>query len=359
MVNDALWSDINNDNLTDLIVVGEWMPITIFINDKDRLINMTSTYGLEEYKGWWNSICGGDFDNDGDTDYIAGNLGLNSIFKAAEEEPVRAYHADFDNNGRYDVILTTYYPDQKGGKKEFPIHFRSDLFRQMDGIKNRFDDYESYSKATIDSILSEEEINIANIATGTWFQSIYLENTGNTEFIIKSLPNEAQFAPIYGMQPGDFNEDTFLDLLIVGNEYGNNAFWGRCDALNGLLLEGKGDGTFLPLNYTETGFFVPGNAKSLVSLPVGLNRILMVASQNQDSVRVFEFSPHVPTRAMEDIVSHAIIRLRNGKYRKQEFYHGQGYYSQSTRYLSLPDSAISYQIFDIKGNEIEKSDIQD
>jgi len=356
MVNDALWSDVNNDRRIDLIIVGEWLPVMIFINNKGMLDNMTAEYGLGEYKGWWNSICGGDFDNDGDMDYVAGNLGLNSIFKASKEEPVKAYHGDFDNNGRYDVILTTYYPDQRGGKKEYPIHFRSDLFRQMDGIKSRFDDYESYSEATIDSLLSKEELVMANMLVGTFFQSIYLENIDGSNFKIKTLPREAQFAPLFGMQPGDFNNDAFLDLLVVGNEYGNNSFWGPSDALNGLLLEGKGDGTFQSRNYTETGFFVPGNAKSLVSFPVDENKMLVVAAQNQDSLRVFEYTSPLKYRKVKDESQWALIQLENGKRRKQEFYQGQSYYSHSARYLTLPESAVSYHIFDYSGNEIENSE---
>jgi hypothetical protein len=353
MISDALWTDFNNDNKMDLIVVGEWLPVTLFVNENGYLINKTDQSGLKEYTGWWNSISGGDFDNDGDIDYIAGNLGMNSIYKASQEEPLRAYSADFDNNGRYDVILTSFYPDENGGKKEFPIHFRSDLFRQLDGLKNRFDNYESYSEATIDSVLSEEEIKMADIRVASCFESLYLENKGDGRFAPRSLPREAQFAPIFGMLPGDFNQDDFLDLLIVGNEFGNNAFWGRIDALNGLLLEGNGNGEFNAVNYPQSGFFVPGDAKALVGLPLDGKNVLVISSQNQDSIRVFELNSPADMRLVNAGSGWALIELDDGKIRKQEFYYGAGYYSQSARYLSLPEGVRKYTVYGYSGEKIQ------
>jgi hypothetical protein len=353
MITDALWTDFNNDQKMDLIVVGEWLPVTFFKNETGKLINKTADSGLKVYTGWWNSICGGDFDNDGDMDYVAGNLGLNSIYKASPEEPVKAYSADFDNNGRYDVIMTTYYPDENEHKKEYPIHFRSDLFKQMEGLKNRFENYKSYSEATIDSVLSEEELKMAKINTATCFESLYLENLGNGRFRPISLPEMAQYAPLYGMLPGDFNGDNFLDLLIVGNEFGNNAFWGRIDALNGMLLEGLGNGDFKVKNYTESGFFVPGDAKALVGLPVDENKLLVLASQNQDSLRVFELNFPADIRRVDPRSAWALIQLGDGKVRKQEFYYGESYYSQSARYLSLPEGVKNFTIYGYSGEKIQ------
>jgi hypothetical protein len=307
---------------------------------------------LQDYTGWWNSLCGGDFDNDGDIDYIAGNLGLNSVFKASLQAPVRAYSADFDNNGTFDVILTTYYRDEEGGKKEFPFHLRSDLFKQLEGLKNRFEDYKSYSEATIDSILTKEDKEMADIHTATCFESLFLENLGDGRFTFHALPREAQYAPVFGMFPGDFNQDNLLDLLLVGNEFGYNAFWGRIDALNGLLLLGKGNGDFEAIKYPRSGFFVPGDAKALVGLPIDRNRLLAVASQNQDSLRVFEMNGISDILPVDDSSGWALIEMNDGTVRKQEFYWGAGYYSQSARYLSLPRGAKSHTIYGYSGEKI-------
>jgi enediyne biosynthesis protein E4 len=344
MVNDALWTDFNDDDQIDLMVVGEWLPISLFMQKDGKFENITRDSGLQDYTGWWNSICAGDFDNDNDTDYIVGNLGLNSIYKASPGKPVRAYSADFDNNGRYDVILTTYLPDLNGGNREFPVHFRSDLIKQMEGLKSRFDSYSAYSEASIDSVLTPEEIKMALIQSATYFQSVYLENRGDGKFLIRPLPWQAQLAPLYGMIPGDFNEDAFLDLLVIGNEFGNNQFWGRTDALNGLLLEGRGNGEFSVKDYTQTGFLVPGDGKSLVSFPVEKNRLMIVASQNQDSLRVFNTILPVNLMLVDEEVGSARMELPEGRVRKQEFYRGQGYFSQSARYLMMPPGAVGYKM---------------
>jgi len=358
MVTDALWTDMDNDETLDLIIVGEWMPISVYKNLGNKLINISETTGLQTLKGWWNSICGGDFDNDGDIDYVAGNLGLNSIFKASLEKPVKAYSADFDNNGRFDVIITSYYLDKNGGLKEYPIHFRSDLFRQMDILRSRFNTYEAYSEATIDSILTSEELKLARIDEASCFESLFIENLGGGKFNFKPLPREAQFAPLFGMLPGDYNQDDNLDLLIVGNDYSNNAFWGRYDALNGLLLEGQGKGDFVVKNYTETGFLVDGDAKSLICLPMANQSILIIATQNQDSMRVFETKVTSRIHMVGNSDLWAKIELSNGKIRKQEFYYGHSYLSQSARFISLPVNTSNFQKFNFSGQDTVKTSIK-
>ncbi|MCK5277559.1 MAG: VCBS repeat-containing protein, partial [Cyclobacteriaceae bacterium] len=176
MVTDALWTDFNNDRQIDLVVVGEWMPITFFQNDGGKFKNSTATSGIDSKLGWWNSLTGGDFDNDGDIDYIAGNEGLNSYFKATEEEPITAYASDFDNNGRYDVVLTSYALSKDGSRKAFPVHFRSDLGKQLELMKKRFTTYEAYSEATIEDLFVPEELENAQKSMATWMANSYIEN---------------------------------------------------------------------------------------------------------------------------------------------------------------------------------------
>jgi hypothetical protein len=358
MVNDALWTDFNDDDQVDLVIAAEWQPVTFYAQNDGKFVDVTGESGISAITGWWNSICGGDFDNDGDTDYVVGNLGLNSIYKASAGKPVRAYSADFDNNGRYDVILTGYFTDINGGDKEFPVHFRSDLVKQMEGLKNRFESYSAYSEATIDSVLTQPEIKMAAIQHATCFESVYLENRGEGKFDLKPLPWKAQLAPVYGMIAGDFNEDAFLDLLVIGNDFGTNRFWGRTDALNGLLLEGIGNGDFKTREYTQTGFFVPGDGKSLVSFPVTNDKLMIAASQNQDSIRIFEMVRAANMLLITEGAGSARIRLEEGRIRKQEFYTGQGYFSQSARYMMLPPGTMGYSIFGYRGEELENKIIR-
>jgi hypothetical protein len=223
----------------------------------------------------------------------------------------------------------------------------------MEGLKNRFDSYSAYSEATLDSILTPEEIKMAMIQSATYFESVYLENKGDGKFDLRPLPWQAQLAPLYGMVAGDFNDDVYLDLLVIGNEFGNNQFWGRTDALNGMLLEGRGNGNFTIMDYIQTGFLVPGDGKSLVSFPVEKNRLLIVASQNQDSLRVFSTILPVNLMLVDEEVGSAGIELPDGRVRKQEFYTGQGYFSQSARYLMMPPGTVGYKKFGHRGHELE------
>lgn len=288
MVTDALWTDFNNDQQIDLLVVGEWMPITFLQNEGDKFLNVTTSSGIDPYLGWWNSLAGGDFDNDGDMDYVAGNEGLNSYFKASEDEPIIAYGSDFDNNGRYDVVLTSFALSKDGNRKDFPVHFRSDLGKQLELMKKRFTTYAGYSEATIDELFTPAELEHTQKSMATWMANSYIENLGNGKFELSSLPRQAQVAPIFGMQAGNFNGDNFLDLLVIGNFYGNSIFWGRMDAMNGLLMLGDGLGGFECADYTDTGFYVPGDGKDLVHLPLANGKELYIASQNRDSLKVFE-----------------------------------------------------------------------
>ncbi|MDZ7606648.1 MAG: VCBS repeat-containing protein [Cyclobacteriaceae bacterium] len=288
MVSDALWTDFDNDQQVDLIIVGECMPVTFLKNDQGKFIDITSETGISSKTGWWNCLTGHDFDGDGDTDYVAGNEGLNSWYKATKHEPLTAYSTDFDNDGRYDVIITQFLLAKDGSRKAYPVHFKSDLGKQLDMMKKKFPTYEAYSNATIDSLFTPEELKNAQKSMVTWMASSYIENLGDGKFVISPLPQTVQLAPVNAMLADDYNGDGKTDLLVVGNNGSNSVFWGPMDALNGLVLLGDGTNGFKPMEYTETGFFVPGDTKAIVKLRSHSGRDLFVVSQNRDSLKVFE-----------------------------------------------------------------------
>jgi hypothetical protein len=240
--------------------------------------------------GWWRSIVSGDFDNDGDLDFIAGNEGLNSWFKAKEEEPIIAYSYDFDNNGRHDVILSQFLLSNDGSRKSFPVHFKSDLSKQLDLMRQKFPSYAEYSEATMEDLFIPEELEEVDSYYANWMASSYIENLGDGKFAITELPAKAQLAPINSMLTRDLDGDGNLDVLLVGNNFSNSVFWGPMDAMNGLILLGDGLGGFTCLDYPETGFHVPGDARSMVNLRTISGKELVAVSQNQDSLRVFELS---------------------------------------------------------------------
>jgi hypothetical protein len=294
---DAIWMDFSNDKVADLLIVGEWMPVMFFQNMEGKLENVTSTTGINDRLGWWRSIASGDFDSDGDIDFVLGNEGLNSWFQAGRQEPIVAYHSDFDNNGRYDLIITQFLLSNDGYRTAFPVHFKSDLGKQLESVNQKFSSYEAYSRATISDLLSRNEIENVQVNEANWLANSYIENLGSNRFSIRELPPMAQLAPINDMLVEDFNSDGNLDMLVVGNNFANSVFWGPMDALNGLVLLGDGHGNFNGLDYPKTGFFVPGDAQHLEKLPLADGRQLFLVSQNRDSLKTFEiFRPIVPNR---------------------------------------------------------------
>ncbi len=290
MVTDAIWKDINADGMQDLILVGEFMPITIFENTKTGFKKLEET-GLEMLLGWWESIEGADFDGDGDVDFIVGNLGANNQYQASEERPVTLIAKDFDNNGNIDPILFAHYRKnfQSNAFESFPVHFWGDLYGQSPLFRAKYSSYKNYAKATLKTLLSDEELEGAVTLTVNYDRSIYAENLGNGTFAFKALPWQAQLAPIQDIAILDYDKDGHLDVLLIGNDYGNETFIGRYDALNGILLRGVGNGSFNVIESNKSGFLVSGDAKSMAIVKsVKDNQPYIVISQNRNRLLVFQ-----------------------------------------------------------------------
>jgi hypothetical protein len=349
MITDGLWSDYDNDNNIDLVIAGEFLPIT-FLKNKDGKLISTKT-DIENYKGWWNSIVSADFDKDGDIDYVAGNAGENNYFHASQKQPVVVYAKDFDGNGSVDPITACYFKMEDGSMQLCPVHSWEELNSLSPRFRRQFAGYKFYGKSTMDQVLSDKDKEGALILECNYTSTSYIENLGGGKFKLNKLPVEAQFAPVFGMVTDDINNDGNTDILMIGNDYGNEVFSGRFDALNGLLLIGDGKGFFKPEHILKSGFQVSGDGKALAKLYNGKGEALYVATQNKDSVKVFtkSFPNDEKLLSLELLDSHGEILYRDGKRERVEFYYGSGYMSQSSRKIKISNQVQEIKIYSADG----------
>lgn len=328
------------------------MPVTFLHNDRGVFRDVTAASGIAGHLGWWNSIAAGDFDNDGDIDYIVSNLGQNAAFRATSEEPVRAYGKDFDHNGSYDLITSLYLPDSTGKRREYPAGTRDDMLKQLNSLYKRFPDYHSYAEATMDDVLPPEERKGALVLQANDFSSALLRNDGNGHFTLLPLPPEAQWSVVNGMAVGDFDGDGNLDIVMNGNDYGTELSIGRYDAFNGLYLSGDGKGHFTPRSILESGIFIPGNGKALVRLRGAGGATLLAAAQNRGPLKIFAQRKVVPTRELGPSDVSVNIHYSDGRSRREEVYYGASFLSQSARFVDWPANVTAVDIIDNKGRKV-------
>ena len=300
MVTDALWTDFDGDKQPDLMLAGEWMPLTFFKNDKGKLANVSAQTGISDKTGWWSSLAAADFDGDGDTDYMAGSYGQNLYFKGDEKEPLHVYAKDFDGNGWYDPFISCFWLDSLGQRKEYFYHTRDDMMKQMVSLRRKFYSYGAMGEATVSDVFTKEQMEGAQVLAANWMSSSYIENLGNGHFSITALPWQAQLAPIHSMLPMDVDGDGLTDLLLTGNDYGMELLQGRADAFNGLVLKNMGKNSFRAMDLDESHFFVPGDARALVKVHLANGKTVVVAGQNRGKLKIFQSTTStVPTQTIK------------------------------------------------------------
>ena len=284
MVTDAVWSDYDVDGWDDLILVGEWMPITIFKNEKGHFTNHQSP--ITNHKGLWNCIKAADFNQDGDPDYLLGNLGENSRLKASIDEPIFLYAKDFDSNGSLDPLIGQFYLNKTGERKSYPSHTRDDVMKQIVKVKNHYVKYAAFGEATFPELM-QSELDSEDYLQVNYLQSAYLENKGKGKFELKPLPQAAQIAPIQDILVDDFNGDGYLDALLSGNNFTSESNNGWYDAFNGLLLQGNGKGDFNTVPTSKSGFYVPFDARDIVKLEDKNGQRMILVGQNSNGIKEF------------------------------------------------------------------------
>lgn len=283
MITDAKWTDFDNDDDHDLIVVGEWMGIKLFENNNLNFTEISKDVGLKNTSGWWNRIASSDLDNDGDIDFIVGNHGLNSRFKASVDEPISCYINDFDNNGSIEQIVSTY---NEG--KSYPLVLRHDLIKQLPYLKKKYVYYNNYKGQTIEDIFTSEELKNSIVHEVTMLESVILQNNGKGSFKIKPLPKVTQFAPIYAISASDFDKDGVIDLVLGGNLYNVKPEIGSYDASYGQFLKGTRNGDFTVYSMGESGLFLDGEIRDFKIINYKNNDLLLV-SKNNSTVDFYQY----------------------------------------------------------------------
>ncbi|MFM9911617.1 MAG: VCBS repeat-containing protein [Chitinophagaceae bacterium] len=261
MVTDAAWIDLDLDNKNELVLVGEWMPLTVYSIQKNKLVNVSSKYFENNYAGWWNNITIGDFNGDKKPDLLIGNIGLNTQFRASETEPLEMYYKDFDNNGSIDPIFSCYIQH-----KRYPYLTREELLNQLGIFRPRFPNFKSYADITMNELFQNNELKGAGHLVATNMETSCFLSSASGKFKLTSLPKEVQYSPVYNSTTLDFNQDGNTDLLLCGNNSWTKIRLGKFDANYGFLLEGDGKGNFTCINQAESGFSIRGDVRSCINV---------------------------------------------------------------------------------------------
>ncbi len=275
LVTDGVWTDFDGDGLTDLVLSGEWMPLTFLRNDGKKFLDVTKRMNTNVGHGWWYSIAAKDIDGDGDQDLVAGNLGLNYKYKASKNEPFEVFYDDFDESGTKDIVLSYYNFGDR-----FPLRGRSCSAEQIPDLKYEFPTYQQFAAANLTDVYGLSNLNQALHYQAQNFASVWLENHGSGRFVAHELPNEAQLSSINDILIHDLNQDGFQDLLLAGNLYAAEIETPRNDASVGVVLLGDKNQEFTALMPQQSGLQVPFDVKKILLIKSGQNDQVLFGVNN-------------------------------------------------------------------------------
>ncbi len=282
MITDAAWVDMNHDQRPDLVTVGEWLPVQVWLNEGGRLVDRSATYLPGQLAGWWNKLLVSDLNQDGKPDLVVGNMGLNTQCRASGRQPAELYYKDFDDNGAIDPILCMYMQGQS-----YPFVSRDELLDQISLTRARFPDYKSYANARLTDIFKPEELAGAKTLRANCLETSCLLSTPQAKYQLGRLPLEAQYTPVYALAAHDYDGDGHPDLLLGGNITHSRIRFGNNDAGQGLLLRGDGRGGFVAVPPRRAGLRVAGDIRSFAQV----GRVLLVGRSGQ-AVQAYSWRKH-------------------------------------------------------------------
>jgi hypothetical protein len=283
MITDMTWADVDNDKDQDMVIVGDWMPVKIFINDQGTFTDESARFGLSSTEGWWHVIISKDLNGDGNADFVLGNHGLNSRFKASPEKPVMMYVNDFDLNGSVEQIICEY-----NGDKSYPVAMKDDLVKQIPALERKYQRFVDYMEQTIEDIFPDEVLQRAVKLNARILESCVMINTGQDSFYLNPLPAEAQFSPVYAVAAEDFDDDGICDIVIGGNQHRAKPETGIYDASYGLYLKGNTKGSWTAVPSINSGIFTRGELRDLEILKINGNRIIAFV-RNNDILEFYKY----------------------------------------------------------------------
>lgn len=283
MVTDAVWTDIDKDGWPDLVIAGEWMPITIFKNEKGKLINNTAASGLQNTSGLWTSIHVADINNDGSDDILVGNWGENSKLHASEQYPLKLFTGDLDNNGATDQVLAI-----EKNSKYYTFLGKEEIEKQLPALmRKKYLNYSSFAGQTVEEVFDEKKLDHTKKYTASFLSSVLLTNNGKGSFTISKLPMQVQWSPAFAFFTGDFNADNKTDIITAGNFYGVLPYEGRYDAGFGNVLLGAGSPCFNTISPIQSGFLAMGEVRDIKKIKLANGRNCLIIARNNNSPLFF------------------------------------------------------------------------
>ena len=283
MITDAIWKDIDGDEILDLITVSDWGAPNIYKNSGRRLSNYKTN--LNKYEGWWNTVEAADLDNDGDQDLILGNKGSNIPYETSFNNPMKMWVNDFDNNGTIEQVVTK----QKDGM-DYPVHMKKELTSQLVSLKKENLKASEYARKAITELLPKDKLENALVKQSVISETIIAVNLGNGQFEIKELPGRVQFSCVCGISCMDINNDGNLDLVMGGNNFEFKPQFSRLDASYGSVLLGDGKMNFEWQDYVKSGFTIKSEVKYLQRFKDKNGKTFIIAAINDEKPKIFEVS---------------------------------------------------------------------